>query len=286
MTDVALRHAITEEQILEYERHGVVCVRDQFDQSWVDQMLDAALGHMTAPLGPLFVQDDNDDPGKFITGTHMSRFNDKFMQFALNSPAAEIAARFMRLDQVRFFYDQLFIKEPGTLAPTAWHNDLPFWPFDGSHVASVWIACTPVTMETSGLVYLAGSHLWDKLFKPVPATPRENFMLDEAEGYEDCPMFHTEFDNPEYEFLSWDMDPGDCLIHHPLAVHGSGKNASNEQRRVALSLRYFGGDAIWHGPRTAFAVPGTEGDTGKGELFEPGKLPINDDVFPIVWPAA
>ena len=114
MTDAALRHAITEEQILEYERHGVVCVRDQFDQSWIDKMMDAALGHMTAPLGPLSVQDDKDDPGKFITGTHMSRFNDKFMHCALNSPAAEIAARFMRLDQVRFFYDQLFIKEPGT----------------------------------------------------------------------------------------------------------------------------------------------------------------------------
>ena len=156
MTDTALRHAITEEQILEYERHGVVCVRDQFDQAWVDKMMDAAIGHMTAPLGPLSVQDDKDDPGKFITGTHMSRFDAKFMHCALNSPAAEIAARFMRLDQVRFFYDQLFIKEPGTLAPTAWHNDLPFWPFDGSHVASVWIACTPVTMETSGLVYVAG----------------------------------------------------------------------------------------------------------------------------------
>ena len=81
-------------------------------------------------------------------------------------------------------------------------------------------------METSGLVYVAGSHLWDKLYKPVPATPRDNLMLDEAKGHEDCPMFHTKFDNPEYEFRSWDMDPGNCLIHHPLAVHGSGKNAS------------------------------------------------------------
>ena len=88
MTDAALGHAITEEQILEYERHGEVCVRDQLDQSGVDKMMDAALGYMTAPQGPISLQDNKDDPGKFITGTHMSRFNDKFMHFVLNSPAA------------------------------------------------------------------------------------------------------------------------------------------------------------------------------------------------------
>ena len=59
----------------------------------------------------------------------MSRYNEEFMAFALKSPAAHIAAKMMRLDDVRFFYDQLFIKEPGTLAPTVWHHDLPFWPF-------------------------------------------------------------------------------------------------------------------------------------------------------------
>ena len=45
-------------------------------------------------------------------------------------------------------------------------------------------------METSGLVYVAGSHAWDKMYKPIPATPRDGFILEEAQGYEDCPMFH------------------------------------------------------------------------------------------------
>ncbi len=280
-----LLHPISEAQIAQYEADGVICIRGQFDDHWIKRMRAAGIGHIDNPSGPRYIQDDDDDPGRFVTGTHMSRHSDEFMDFAVNSPAAQIAAKLMRLDEVRFFYDQLFIKDPGTIAPTAWHNDLPFWPFDGHQVASVWIACTPVTMETSGLVYVAGSHKWNKMFKPVPATPRDDFMLDEAKGYEDCPMFHQEFDNPDYRFLSWDMAPGDCLVHHPLAVHGSGKNASNSLQRVALSLRYFGGDATWHGPRTQFAVPGTEADSGDGSVFEPGKLPIHDDIFPVVWPA-
>ena len=98
-----------------------------------------------------------------------------------------------------------FIKEPSTQAPTAWHHDLPFWPFDGNHIASVWIACTPVSTETSGLVYVAGSHKWKKMYRPVPAVPIEDFMSEEVKKFEECPMFHKEFNNPEYKFLSWEM---------------------------------------------------------------------------------
>ena len=274
-----LSHDITEEQIRKYEEDGAICIRGQLSKKLIGRMLAAGIGHIDNPSGRRGIVDDEDDPGRFVTGSHMSRYNEEFLEFALNSPAAQIAAKLMRLDEVRLFYDQLFIKDPGTLAPTAWHNDLPFWPFDGHHIASVWIACTPVSMETSGLVYVAGSHKWGKMYKPVTATPIPNFMLEEAKSYEDCPKFHKEFNNSNYNFLSWNMEAGDAIVHHPLAVHGSGKNSSNSLQRVALSLRYFGGDATWHGPRTLFTVPGTE-DSG---MFEHGKMPIDDDIFPVVW---
>ena len=278
MNEVLL-HDVTKEQVRKYEADGAICIRGQFHQEWIDRMLAAGINHINNPSGRRGIVDDDGDPGRFITGTHMSRFNDEFMEFAVRSPAAQIAARLMGLDEVRFFYDQLFIKDPGTLAPTAWHNDLPFWPFDGNHVASVWIACTPVSLETSGLVYVAGSHKWGKMYKPIPAAPIKDFMFEEAKGYEDCPMFHKQFNNSEYRFLSWDMEAGDAIVHHPLTVHGSGKNTSSSLQRVALSLRYFGGDATWHGPRTRFCVPGTEDN----KIFERGKMPINDKIFPVVW---
>lgn len=274
-------HPISDGEIRAYDEDGVVCIRQQFDQEWLDHMLEVCELHITSPSGSARRTNDDDDPGQVITGSFMASENSDYMDFVKNSPAREIAARLMGLDQVRFFYDQLFIKEPGTLTPTAWHHDLPFWPFAGNHVASVWLALTPVTAENSGLVYVAGSHKWGKIYRPVPAVPIKDFVLDEAANFEDCPMFHKEFDNPDYKFLSWDMEPGDCLVHHPLAVHGAGKNASLKQRRVALSTRYFGGDATWYGPRTTFALPGTENEVG----LERGKPPANDKVFPVVWRA-
>ena len=110
------------------------------------------------------------------SSSHMARTSPGFMGIVANSPAAEIAARLMGVPDVRYFYDQLFIKEPGTTAPTDWHHDLPFWPFDGNDIASVWIALTPVNRDNSGLVYVAGSHKWDTLYRPDPAPPRENFL--------------------------------------------------------------------------------------------------------------
>ena len=34
----------------------------------------------------------------------------------------------MASGSVDFFYDQLFVKEPGTAHPTPWHQDQPYWP--------------------------------------------------------------------------------------------------------------------------------------------------------------
>ena len=276
-----LLYPITEDEKKIYDDDGVVCIRGQFDQEWIDHIHNVCIANDITPGGRRGEQNNKNDPGRFIAATHMSRDNKSIMEFVKCSPAAEIAARLMNLDEVRFFYDQLFVKEPGTLAPTAWHNDLPFWPLNGNHVASVWVALTDIPRENSGLVYVAGSHKWDNMYYPEPATPSsfESFIVDpEVKKFERCPMFHKQFENPDYRFLSWDMKAGDCLVHHPMAVHGSGKNASLTDRRVAISVRYYGGDITWHGQRTKFQVPGATDDA-----FAKGIMPKNEEIFPIIW---
>jgi ectoine hydroxylase-related dioxygenase (phytanoyl-CoA dioxygenase family) len=269
---------ITEDQIHQFEEDGAICIRGQFDDEWCAHMLEVSENNMKERSGRQREVNNPDDPGYFYVSSFMSKENKEFENYVLTSPAAEIAARLMRLDEVRFFYDQLFIKEPGTLAPTQWHNDIPFWPFAGNNIASVWMALTPVTMATSGLVYVKGSHKWNKLYQAI--TPDEDPAYIDEE-MERCPDFHHEFENPDYEFLSWDMAPGDVIVHHPLAVHGTGKNASTTQRRVALSCRFYGGDAVWMQERkTGFTVQGAleSGATS-------GQMPTDDTVFPICWQA-
>ncbi len=279
---MTLQHPILEEEILAYERDGVVCIRNQFDADLVEKARNICVEYSIGTAPGLVAADDADGgPGRTIVSSHMARTRPEFMALVAGSPSAEIAARLMGVPDVRYFYDQLFIKEPGTQAPTDWHHDLPFWPFKGNHIASVWIALTPVNKKQSGLVYVAGSHKWGTLYRPDPAPPRENYLKGDSANLPPCPAFHKEFGNPDYRFLSWDMEPGDCLVHHPLTVHGAGPNTSLEQRRVALSIRYFGGDAKWAASPTAFTVPGTENAVAAGLV--PGEFPASEDIFPVIW---
>lgn len=267
---------ITDQQRADYERDGVVCIRGQFDQEWIDRMRAACERDMAASEGRVREIENEDGDATFYSKVFMWRDDTDFKDYIFSSPAARIAAELMGVDAVRFYYDQLFIKTPGASAPTQWHQDLPFWPFRGNHIASVWLALTPVTQESSGVVYIAGSHKWDKFYRAT--TPDEDPRFTDPD-LEVCPDFHQEFDNPDYKFLSWDLEPGDVLVHHPLTVHGAGGNRSASQGRIGLSVRYLGGDAVWDPRKYVMMVEGTE-------HLEAGKFPADDNVFPPAWSRA
>lgn len=264
---------ITEDDIRTYEEDGVVCLRGMFDADWCQRMYDASIRYMESGQGRQRIVDRPDETGKFYSNVFMCGSDRDFLAFRDESPAAEIAATLMRSDQVRFWYDQLFIKEPTTVAPTQWHHDLPFWPFLGEHLVSIWVALTPVSKESSGLEYIRGSHKWDKFYRPV--TPDEDPAFANPD-LEPCPNFSERQDDPSLEFLSWEMQPGDCICHHPLAVHGAGPNKSQSQRRVGLSIRFFGDD-VQYDPKPYTVKLPTE------PTCKPGEYPADDSLFPVIW---
>ena len=188
-----------------------------FDQDWVTRMRATMTRYLESERGARRrrVAQLPGEEAKFTINTFMSVYDPEFLAFRNDSPAAEIAATLMGVDQVRFWYDQLFVKDPGTGAPTQWHHDLPFWPFRGEHLASIWLALTPVTKQTSGLEYVAGSHRWNKFYSAV--TPDEDAAFTDPD-LEECPDFGERRDDPSLAFLSWDVEAGDCICHHPLTV--------------------------------------------------------------------
>lgn len=264
---------ITEEEIQAYEHDGVVCLRGLFDQDWVRRMHDASINMMESGKGRVRAVRKDGEEGQFYGNVFMCAIDPDFMAYRNESPAAEVCATLMRVDEVRFYYDQLFIKDAGTSAPTQWHHDLPFWPFRGTHIASLWLALTPATTETSGLEYLAGSHKWGKFYRAT--TPDEDPAFMDM-SLEPCPNFYERRNDPSLKFLSWDMEPGDCLVHHPLTVHGAGGNKSSTRRRVGLSLRYMGRDVQWDPRPHTVKIP-------VPVKVPAGAYPADDDVFPVIW---
>jgi ectoine hydroxylase-related dioxygenase (phytanoyl-CoA dioxygenase family) len=270
-----LNSPVTEEQIHRYEEDGAICMRSQFDSEWCSRLLQACEHNTFDTTQQRHELSRPGDPGSF----HVSRFSGKnatFNNFIKNSPAAELAGRLMRLSEVRFFAEQIFIKEPRTVQRTPWHNDLAYFPLDGAEIASVWLALTPVTLATSGLIYVRGSHKWNKMYRAMVPDQDPAFRDDRLEI---CPNFDLNTNRAGLEFLTWDMEPGDVVVHHPLVVHGSGKNESTVQRRVSVSSRFFGGNVVWMQERkTGFKAPGAL-EAG----VRSGVKPTDDNVFPVCW---
>src|ERR1700722_15178496 len=265
---------ITKDDVARFHEDGAICVRNVLDSEWCARMNAAVERLLLNPGRRSREATKAGDPGRFHMNVFMWRWDFDFGEFALRSPLPELAATLLGADRVSLFYDQAFIKEPGTRSATDWHQDLPFWPALGDDIISLWVALTPVTIEGSGVEYVAGSHKWGKFYRAV--TPDKDAKFTNVE-LEECPDFSQLKDASQHRFLSWECDAGDIICHHPLVVHGAGGNAPSG-RRAAISVRSAGHDARWD-PRPN--VMKIEGEPEK--VLRAGDPLVLDGVFPITW---
>lgn len=267
MVPAAPLRPLTDVEVAAFVDDGVVCLRQVMPSAWLELVAEAIARDLAEPsfIGRLISMPEQG----FLNDVFVWLHDDGFRQFVLESPAAAIAAQALAglgSTTTTFFYDQSFVKEPGTQVPTPWHHDLTFWPVEGTQLCSIWMPLDPVTTETSGLEYVLGSHRWPQRFKAV--TPDHNeYMLDP--DLDDVP----DIDAARGDFLvmAWDMEPGDVLLFHPLVVHGSQGNRSTTVRRRALATRWFGDDVVYRDrPYTMPLPPGhglTDGQPFGGPMF-------------------
>jgi ectoine hydroxylase-related dioxygenase (phytanoyl-CoA dioxygenase family) len=217
-------------------RDGAACVRGAFSPEWVEE-LRAATRRVVDEPGPFRLNlSKSDEDGRFVGELFLWQRDEGFKRFAFESPASKIAAAFLKRPEVRLFYDYLLVKFPGPGNKTPWHQDLPFYPVAGREIVSLWIAMDPVTQLSGGVTYVAGSHLWGRQFQPQAFSGASSFA---GTTYETIPDIDGEPD--KYRLLHWDLDPGDCLVHHVLTVHGAPANRASITRR-GLAVRWMGAD--------------------------------------------
>ena len=87
-----LLRSITDAEVAEFENQGVVCLRGMFDVSWIERIR-AALDRVLAEPGPIRIE-RGDEGGRLAVETYAWRRDRDFRDYAFESPAAAIAARF------------------------------------------------------------------------------------------------------------------------------------------------------------------------------------------------
>ena len=86
---------VTQQDIDDYARDGVVCLRSVLDRDWID---------LLEPIAREVIIDKK-DVGLLptIPGRYMARCIEEYRRFVFESPIAEVAGKVMQSKEIRFF---------------------------------------------------------------------------------------------------------------------------------------------------------------------------------------
>jgi ectoine hydroxylase-related dioxygenase (phytanoyl-CoA dioxygenase family) len=281
---------IDEDTIQTLDRDGAVCLRGRFDRRWIELAAAGIRRNLEHP-SPLFQSFSPDGGGAFHSDIWSRRHIPELETFALESPSAAIAARCLRTRKVRLLQDTWFLKSPGTQVRTPWHHDnVVLGPF-----CSIWVALDAIPREAA-LEFVRGSHRWNQLFMPESFFEKEEKALPAVEHF--YSRYHGKLDlsanetfsrlpdieakRSDYDILSWDLEPGDCLVFHARTLHGApGNTLAHDTRRMVTRwvdetavLAPHGGAVVERLVAEGFGVDLTIGG------------PIRGDLFPVIEPLA
>jgi ectoine hydroxylase-related dioxygenase (phytanoyl-CoA dioxygenase family) len=261
---------IDEATIGAFQRDGAVRLKGVIDQTWLRRLSVA-------------VEDDIQDPGPFWHRyeTASGRFHGNsvcwvrhpaFEDYVFDSPLPDLASQLLRSRKVNLLYDQLFVKEPGTNAPTPWHHDHCVWPLEGQQVVSFWLALDYVDKSNGRVEYIKGSHNWPGLFQPESFT-KSAISFERDPRFTPMPDIQGNLD--KYEILGWDLEPGDVIAFFSRTVHGAQGLAEASRRRRGYTVRYCGDD-VTYDPSFKFMPALRNTDLSAGDI-------LDSKLFPVVW---
>ncbi|MCZ6721350.1 MAG: phytanoyl-CoA dioxygenase family protein [Proteobacteria bacterium] len=266
---------IGDELIESYDRDGAVCLRGVIAPHWIELLRQGVERDLDEPGPHVEIYTKDGDPGLFFNDFHLWLHNPEMKAFAFEGPCAEIAAKLMRSKYINLFYDQLFVKEPGTEGLTHWHQDQPYTAIDGSKLCSNWIPLDPITEETT-VEFVRSSHRWGRWFAPVDSL--KNGTRYESEAFERCP--DIERHREDYEIVSWELEPGDCVVFQGLIVHQGRNNPTEATRRRIVAHRWLGDDTTYAVREPASEFPKIDPQMRHGQPFK------GSPHFPLAWPAS
>ena len=115
----------TESAIREYHSNGASVIRGILDQKWITIMREAIQRVLDHPGSASVEYTPKGEEGRYYGDFFLWRRDPDFEEFMRHSPLPAIAAKVLKSNSIRFFYDQLLVKEPLTKEKTPFHQVLP-----------------------------------------------------------------------------------------------------------------------------------------------------------------
>ena len=187
----------------------------------------------------------------------------------------------MESSKANFFFDAMFVRQPGTQFRTPFHQDEPYWTVEGFQTVSSWMPLVPVE-KTSALEMVRGSHRWNENYEQTNFGAMTGDSRDDVDfsGIDTVPFPDIEGDREKYDILSWDMEPGDVVCFNGRTIHGGSGNLPEGRELRVFNTKWLGDDV-----RVKFRQTGMDPD--HSEVMREVGLQDGDvvgtDLYPEVW---
>jgi hypothetical protein len=122
------RDVVTREQLETFDADGVVKIPGAIDPAWIDPLLELASRQLASPSRWVTDSNRGASTARLFTDRYLWRDEPMVRRFVFESGVAGLAGRLLATREVRFYFDHLLVKQPGTAEPTPWHQDIPYWP--------------------------------------------------------------------------------------------------------------------------------------------------------------
>ena len=279
-----LLRTITTNEVETYHRDGVLKLSGMFDKDWIEILnkgLDANIETPTRRSRIWY----KDTSGRSMFYDHTAwQGIEEYKKFIFSSPAAQICGQLMDSATVNFFFDSVFVRSTGTQFETPWHQDEPYWSVEGYDACSLWMPLVPVKRKSS-LSFVPGSHRLKTVFKQYNFGDLNPVRKKNVDQVDFSDIAEQEFpdinaDPEHFGVVSWDMQPGDCIVFNGRTMHGgSGKLDDGYELRV-FTTKWVGDDV-----RIKFRDCGMDPDH-RPDMIEKGLKPgdrPNTDLYPQIW---
>ena len=256
---------LTDEQVSLFNENGFLVGIKMLDDAQVDFLCNelsevADTNHPSHSLYYEFHSNESADPSTILFHALGAwRIGPGFHDVLWNPRFLVAASQLLGNVPVRFWHDQLFWKPAKKGGVVAWHQDYSYWTRTKpvAHL-TCWCGLDDATKENGCLQYIAGSHHWGLLPKPVLTGDIQgirDFLNDEQK---------KQFDYPQYS----EVKAGEAIFHHSLTLHGSGENKSDKPRRAFVINAFADGVISDSNEPLLEGVPAVpKGEKMQGQFF-------------------
>jgi len=260
---------ISDADVESYRRDGFVVLRDVVPPKVIDALAVGVEKNMASPSDWTNDYTPKGAGGRFFDDYVSWQRIREFRDTALNGPLPEIAGGLMGTRRPRFFHEHVLVKEPGTVTPTPWHHDDPYYGIDGMDNVSLWVPLDPVP-ESVALRCVRGSHATARRFIPNRFKDDSPYVTN-AQGFELMGDPTRWWSDPGV--CACPAKPGDVVAFHFRTLHAAPGTENHLARRRVVSFRYLGDDARWaHRPWTT-SPPFPDANLAPGDLPDEARFP-------------